>query len=105
MKKDFLNFCQLAFVTPFSTTLFVCQLLPLVGKALNLWFAIPDTKILKGKTLWPLLIDVVQLSQGYRATTRRQFSFYTESLGVLDTPLIDHGKMASWFNLGATQWF
>ena len=27
------------------------------------------------KTLWPLFVDVVQLSQGYRATTRRQFTF------------------------------
>ena len=78
---------------------------PLIGKALNLQFAIPHTKILKKeKTLWPLLIDVVQLSQGFRAATRRQFTFYTESLGVLDTPLIDLGSMAGWFNLRATQW-
>ena len=28
------------------------------------------------KTLWPFLINGVQLSQGYRATTRRQFTFY-----------------------------
>ena len=28
------------------------------------------------KTLWPLFMDAVQLSQGYRATTRRQFTFY-----------------------------
>ena len=28
------------------------------------------------KTLWPLLMDGVQLSQGYGATTRRQFNFY-----------------------------
>ena len=28
------------------------------------------------KTLWSLLMDGVQLSRGYRATTRRQFTFY-----------------------------
>ena len=27
------------------------------------------------KTLWPLFMDAVQLSQGYRAATRRQFTF------------------------------
>ena len=30
----------------------------------------------KLKTLWPLFMDGVQLSQGYRATTRRHFTFY-----------------------------
>ena len=30
----------------------------------------------KLKTLWPLFMDGVQLSQGYRATKRRQFTFY-----------------------------
>ena len=30
----------------------------------------------KLKTLWPLFIDGVQLPQGYRATLRRQFTFY-----------------------------
>ena len=28
------------------------------------------------KTLWSLFMDGVQLPQGYRVTTRRQFSFY-----------------------------
>ena len=32
--------------------------------------------ILLKKTLWPLFMDGVQLPQGYRATTRRQFTFY-----------------------------
>ena len=50
-------------------------------------------------------MDFVQLSQGYRAHTRGYFTFYTESLGVLDTPLIDLGRMAGWFNIGATHWF
>ena len=31
---------------------------------------------LQKKTLWPLFMDAVQLSQGYRATLRRQFTFY-----------------------------
>ena len=30
----------------------------------------------KTLTLWPLFMDGIQLSQGYRATTRRQFPFY-----------------------------
>ena len=30
----------------------------------------------KKKALWPLFMDGVQLPQGYRATTRRQFTFY-----------------------------
>ena len=33
------------------------------------------TKEKRKITLWPLLMDGVQLSQGYRATTRRQFIF------------------------------
>ena len=33
-------------------------------------------EILIKKTLWPLFIGGVQLSEGNRATTRRQFSFY-----------------------------
>ena len=28
------------------------------------------------KAIWPLFMDGVQLSQGYRATRRRQFTFY-----------------------------
>ena len=28
------------------------------------------------KTLWPHFMDVVQLSQGYQATKKRQFTFY-----------------------------
>ena len=30
------------------------------------------------ETLWPLFMDGVQLPQEYRATTRRQFTFYYE---------------------------
>ena len=32
--------------------------------------------IAKKKTLWPLFMDGVQLSQGYKATSRRQSTFY-----------------------------
>ena len=28
------------------------------------------------KTLWPFFMDGIQLPQGYRATSRRQFTFY-----------------------------
>ena len=44
----------------------------------------------KLKTLWPLFIDEVQLPQGNRATTMRQFIFYhlfTEMILILK-PLI-----------------
>ena len=43
-------------------------------------------------------MDSVQLSQGgYKATTRRQFTFY-HSLGVPRTHLINLGQMKSWFD-------
>ena len=32
--------------------------------------------VLNLKTLWPLFMDGVQLCQGYKTTTRRQFTFY-----------------------------
>ena len=35
----------------------------------------------KLKTLWPLFMDGVQLSQGYRATTRMHFTFYHPAPG------------------------
>ena len=39
-------------------------------------------------------MDVVQLSQGYRATKRRQFTFYNSlPRGVSGTHLIDLGRM------------
>ena len=42
------------------------------------WFICPDmvSKFNAKETLWPFFIDGVQLPQGYRATTRRQFTFY-----------------------------
>ena len=42
------------------------------------------------KTLCLLFMDGVQLSQGYRATARRQFAFYHSSLGVSGTHLINY---------------
>ena len=33
-------------------------------------------KLKKHKTLWPIFRDGVQLSQSYRCTTRRHFTFY-----------------------------
>ena len=49
-------------------------------------------------------MDGVQLPQGYRATSRRQFTFYHE---VPETPcahFIDLGRMKGLVDLGATQW-
>ena len=57
------------------------------------------------KTLWSFFMDGVQLSQGNRATMRRQFTFYHKSPKIPGTHLIDPGRMKGWVNLGATQWF
>ena len=49
-------------------------------------------------------MDGVQLPQGYRATSRRPFTFYHE---VPETPcahFIDLGRMKGLVDLGATQW-
>ena len=58
------------------------------------------------KNFMPLFMDGVQLAQGYRATTGRQFSLvftkFPESPG---THLINLGRMKGWVNLEATQWF
>ena len=72
------------------------------------WAAKLNCSIKKTLTLWPLFMDGVQLSQGCRATTRRQFPFYhsvPRILGVPGTPLIALGRMKDWVDLGATQWF
>ena len=53
-------------------------------------------------------MDGVQLSQGYRATTRREFPFYytiPRFPGVPGTQLIVLGRMKDCVDLGATQWF
>ena len=44
---------------------------------LHLW------TIRKNQTMWPLLMDGVQLSQDYRTTIRRQFTFGTQDFRVL----------------------
>ena len=46
-----------------------------------------------------------QLSQGYRATTKRPFIFTTKSPGRPGTHLIDLGRVKGSVDLGATQWF
>ena len=61
------------------------------------------TKEKRKVTLWPLFVDGVQLSQGYRATTRRQFIFHYS--GLPGTHLIDLGKMKDWVLLETTQCF
>ena len=43
-------------------------LLPVIKKQIILYE--------KYKTLWPLFMNGVQISQGYRATARKQFTFY-----------------------------
>ena len=50
-------------------------------------------------------MDGVQLLQGYRATTRRQFFFTTKTPEISGTHLIDLGRMKGSVGLGATQWF
>ena len=47
------------------------------------------------KTLYHLFIDGVQLFQGYRATVRRQFTFYFTTVfpEILVTDLIDLRRM------------
>ena len=47
----------------------------------------------------------VQLSQGSRGTTRRQFTFYHSAPGVPGTYLINLGRIKGWVDLRATQWF
>ena len=37
---------------------------------------------LKGKDLWPLFIDWIQLSQGYRGAMKRQFFFTIQFPGL-----------------------
>ena len=47
----------------------------------------------KKETLCPLFMDGVQLPQGYRATTRRQFTFYRKFSKIPGTHLIDLRRM------------
>ena len=47
------------------------------------------------KTLWSSFMDGGQLSQGYRATSRRQFAFTTKFPGISGTHLIGIGRMRS----------
>ena len=43
------------------------------------------------------------MSQGYRATTTRQFTFYHSFSGVPGTQLIDLRRMKGWVDLRANQ--
>ena len=56
-------------------------------------------------TLWPFFMDEVQLSQGYRTTTRGRLVFTIKSPWGPGTHLIDFGRVKSWVELRATQWF
>ena len=68
----------------------------------------------KKKTLWPLFMDGVQSHQGYRATTRRQFTFYhsipRNSWHSFNRPWIDERLSQSWsypvvvLNMGPLDW-
>ena len=70
-----------------------------------------DSKTLK--TLWPLFIDGVQLCQGYRATSMRQFTFYHQvprkSWYSFDRPQKDERVSRPWshpvvLNMGPLNW-
>ena len=60
----------------------------------------------KKQTLWPLFKDGFQLSQGYRATMRRQFTFYCliprSSWCSFDRPRNDERLSCPWSH---SQWF
>ena len=46
------------------------------GGLLNGQNLLSVTKVIFKKTPWPLFMDGVQLPQGYRATSGRQFTFH-----------------------------
>ena len=50
-------------------------------------------------------MDGVQLPQGYKATTRRPFTFYHYVPWDPWTNLIDLKRMKGYVALGSTQWF
>ena len=50
----------------------------------------------KKETLWPFFMDGVKLYQGYRATTKRQFTFTIKSLGVPHTHLVTWSASEGW---------
>lgn len=51
-------------------------------------------KVIITKKFWPLFMDGLQLSQGYRAPTKIQFAFLLFSYPELPTTqLINHGRM------------
>ena len=62
-------------------------------------------KLFKKKTLWPLLMDGVQLSQSYRPLWGDSLLFPTKSPGVPGTHFISLRRMKDWADLGTAQWF
>ena len=50
-------------------------------------------------------MGVVQLSQGYGATTRTQFTIYRKSPGVPGTQFLNIGRLKGCVDIEATQWF
>ena len=69
------------------------------------WVVSDSILLFLNLTLCHFFIDGVQLPQGYRATTRRQFTFYHKFPEILGTRLTDLRRMKNWVDLGATQWF
>ena len=57
----------------------------------------------KKKTLWPIFIDGVQLSQGYRATMRRHFTFH-HSVPRSSWYSLDRLQENERLNLGPQDW-
>ena len=57
---------------------------------------------IKKNTLWLLIVDGVQLSQDYKAATRRQFTFYHQvprrSCDLFDQPRKDERLSRLWNN-------
>ena len=76
----------------------------------NVIFRVSSSK----KTLWPLFMDRIQLPKVYRATTRRQFTFYhsvpKNSWYPFDQPRKDERLTRPWrshavvFNTGPLDW-
>ena len=67
--------------------------------AANVIFRVSSSK----KTSWPLFMDRVQLPKVYRATTRRQFTFYHSVPKNSWYPLINLGRVKGWLDLVATR--
>ena len=58
----------------------------------------------KLKTLWPLFMDGVQLSQGYRVTSRRHFTFCHSIPKILKDKRLRQPWSHPVLNLGRLDW-